>query len=134
MSPGPWLVAWCQPVRKMKLQSIRLPQALPLQHMFTVGWSCRTRLPSDEFRAGFSDSSGISGQAGPEQTLTAGHLGTAQLGPGWIYMCTLPVLQVLDTPPTDQELKNVIDKLAQFVARNGPEFEKMTMEKTEGQF
>uniref|UniRef100_A0A8C5C5L4 Calcium homeostasis endoplasmic reticulum protein n=1 Tax=Gadus morhua TaxID=8049 RepID=A0A8C5C5L4_GADMO len=29
----------------------------------------------------------------------------------------------------DQELKNVIDKLAQFVARNGPEFEKMTMEK-----
>lgn len=30
---------------------------------------------------------------------------------------------------TDQELKNVIDKLAQFVARNGPEFEKMTMEK-----
>lgn len=30
---------------------------------------------------------------------------------------------------TDQELRNVIDKLAQFVARNGPEFEKMTMEK-----
>lgn len=29
----------------------------------------------------------------------------------------------------DQELRNVIDKLAQFVARNGPEFEKMTMEK-----
>uniref|UniRef100_A0ACB8F198 Uncharacterized protein n=1 Tax=Sphaerodactylus townsendi TaxID=933632 RepID=A0ACB8F198_9SAUR len=28
-----------------------------------------------------------------------------------------------------QELRNVIDKLAQFVARNGPEFEKMTMEK-----
>lgn len=29
----------------------------------------------------------------------------------------------------DQELRNVIDKLAQFVSRNGPEFEKMTMEK-----
>uniref|UniRef100_A0AAR2LD03 Calcium homeostasis endoplasmic reticulum protein n=1 Tax=Pygocentrus nattereri TaxID=42514 RepID=A0AAR2LD03_PYGNA len=29
----------------------------------------------------------------------------------------------------NQELRNVIDKLAQFVARNGPEFEKMTMEK-----
>ncbi|XP_037554063.1 calcium homeostasis endoplasmic reticulum protein isoform X2 [Nematolebias whitei] len=28
-----------------------------------------------------------------------------------------------------KELRNVIDKLAQFVARNGPEFEKMTMEK-----
>ncbi|XP_033937438.1 calcium homeostasis endoplasmic reticulum protein isoform X2 [Pseudochaenichthys georgianus] len=37
----------------------------------------------------------------------------------------------MDIPnsPEDQELKNVIDKLAQFVARNGPEFEKMTMEK-----
>ncbi|XP_077573147.1 calcium homeostasis endoplasmic reticulum protein isoform X3 [Stigmatopora nigra] len=33
------------------------------------------------------------------------------------------------TPPEDQELRNVIDKLAQFVARNGPEFEKMTMDK-----
>lgn len=32
-------------------------------------------------------------------------------------------------PGADQELRNVIDKLAQFVARNGPEFEKMTMEK-----
>ncbi|KAG8454868.1 hypothetical protein GDO86_001187 [Hymenochirus boettgeri] len=32
-------------------------------------------------------------------------------------------------PPEDQELRNVIDKLAQFVARNGPEFESMTMEK-----
>ncbi|KAG7257869.1 hypothetical protein CRUP_003883 [Coryphaenoides rupestris] len=32
-------------------------------------------------------------------------------------------------PLEDQELRNVIDKLAQFVARNGPEFEKMTMEK-----
>lgn len=32
-------------------------------------------------------------------------------------------------PRADQELRNVIDKLAQFVARNGPEFEKMTMEK-----
>ncbi|XP_034972880.2 calcium homeostasis endoplasmic reticulum protein [Zootoca vivipara] len=35
----------------------------------------------------------------------------------------------LPPPPEDQELRNVIDKLAQFVARNGPEFEKMTMEK-----
>uniref|UniRef100_A0A8C3ABY2 Calcium homeostasis endoplasmic reticulum protein n=1 Tax=Cyclopterus lumpus TaxID=8103 RepID=A0A8C3ABY2_CYCLU len=37
----------------------------------------------------------------------------------------------MDIPnaPEDQELRNVIDKLAQFVARNGPEFEKMTMEK-----
>uniref|UniRef100_A0AAV2KXX6 Calcium homeostasis endoplasmic reticulum protein n=1 Tax=Knipowitschia caucasica TaxID=637954 RepID=A0AAV2KXX6_KNICA len=35
----------------------------------------------------------------------------------------------MPTPPEDQELRNVIDKLAQFVARNGPEFEKMTMEK-----
>lgn len=30
---------------------------------------------------------------------------------------------------TDQELKNIIDKLAQFVARNGPEFEQMTKTK-----
>ena len=29
----------------------------------------------------------------------------------------------------DQELRNIIDKLAQFVARNGPEFEHMTKEK-----
>ncbi|XP_041086582.1 calcium homeostasis endoplasmic reticulum protein-like isoform X1 [Polyodon spathula] len=35
----------------------------------------------------------------------------------------------MPAPPEDQELRNVIDKLAQFVARNGPEFEKMTMEK-----
>ncbi|KAA0711909.1 Calcium homeostasis endoplasmic reticulum protein ERPROT 213-21 SR-related CTD-associated factor 6 [Triplophysa tibetana] len=35
----------------------------------------------------------------------------------------------ISTPPEDQELRNVIDKLAQFVARNGPEFEKMTMDK-----
>ena len=27
------------------------------------------------------------------------------------------------------ELKNIIDKLANFVARNGPEFEQMTMNK-----
>lgn len=30
---------------------------------------------------------------------------------------------------SDQELKNIIDKLAQFVARNGPEFEHMTKQK-----
>ena len=29
----------------------------------------------------------------------------------------------------DQEIRNIIDKLASFVARNGPEFERMTMEK-----
>lgn len=29
----------------------------------------------------------------------------------------------------DVELKNIIDKLANFVARNGPEFEQMTMNK-----
>lgn len=28
--------------------------------------------------------------------------------------------------PTDQQLANIIDKLAEFVARNGPEFENMT--------
>lgn len=30
---------------------------------------------------------------------------------------------------TDIELRNIIDKLAQFVARNGPEFEQMTKNK-----
>ncbi|XP_069162329.1 calcium homeostasis endoplasmic reticulum protein isoform X2 [Procambarus clarkii] len=35
----------------------------------------------------------------------------------------------LPQPPPDQELKNIIDKLAQFVARNGPEFEQMTKTK-----
>ena len=30
---------------------------------------------------------------------------------------------------TDPELKNIIDKLANFVARNGPEFENMTKQK-----
>ena len=29
----------------------------------------------------------------------------------------------------DAELKNIIDKLANFVARNGPEFEQMTKQK-----
>ena len=29
----------------------------------------------------------------------------------------------------DIEVRNIIDKLAVFVARNGPEFERMTMEK-----
>uniref|UniRef100_A0A8C5FYN3 Calcium homeostasis endoplasmic reticulum protein n=1 Tax=Gouania willdenowi TaxID=441366 RepID=A0A8C5FYN3_GOUWI len=36
---------------------------------------------------------------------------------------------IRNVPPLYVELRNVIDKLAQFVARNGPEFEKMTMEK-----
>ncbi|XP_050294823.1 calcium homeostasis endoplasmic reticulum protein-like isoform X2 [Anthonomus grandis grandis] len=35
-------------------------------------------------------------------------------------------------PPDDIELKNIIDKLAQFVARNGPEFEQMTKRKQRG--
>lgn len=34
-------------------------------------------------------------------------------------------------PPDDIEMKNIIDKLAQFVARNGPEFEQMTKSKQE---
>lgn len=33
---------------------------------------------------------------------------------------------------TDTELRNIIDKLAQFVARNGPEFEQMTKNKQKG--
>ena len=32
-------------------------------------------------------------------------------------------------PPHDHELKNIIDKLANFVARNGVEFERMTKQK-----
>ncbi|KZS12402.1 calcium homeostasis endoplasmic reticulum protein [Daphnia magna] len=35
----------------------------------------------------------------------------------------------LPRPPEDIELRNIIDKLAQFVARNGPEFEQMTKNK-----
>ncbi|KAI8521523.1 hypothetical protein Bbelb_012770 [Branchiostoma belcheri] len=35
----------------------------------------------------------------------------------------------LPKPPEDPELRNIIDKLANFVARNGPEFEKMTKQK-----
>lgn len=35
----------------------------------------------------------------------------------------------LPQPPNDNDLKNIIDKLAQFVARNGPEFEQMTKNK-----
>ncbi|KRZ67233.1 Calcium homeostasis endoplasmic reticulum protein [Trichinella papuae] len=33
------------------------------------------------------------------------------------------------TPPDDCDVRNVIEKLAQFVARNGPEFEEMTKQK-----
>lgn len=33
---------------------------------------------------------------------------------------------------SDTELRNIIDKLAQFVARNGPEFEQMTKSKQKG--
>lgn len=32
----------------------------------------------------------------------------------------------------DTDLRNIIDKLAQFVARNGPEFEQMTKSKQKG--
>ncbi|WAR23763.1 CHERP-like protein [Mya arenaria] len=35
----------------------------------------------------------------------------------------------LPKPPDEPELKNIIDKLANFVARNGPEFENMTKQK-----
>ncbi|WKX94487.1 hypothetical protein Q1695_011622 [Nippostrongylus brasiliensis] len=35
-------------------------------------------------------------------------------------------------PPQDDELRNAIERLAVFVAKNGPDFEKMTMEKQEG--
>ncbi|XP_060593424.1 calcium homeostasis endoplasmic reticulum protein-like [Ruditapes philippinarum] len=35
----------------------------------------------------------------------------------------------LPKPPEEPELKNIIDKLANFVARNGPEFENMTKQK-----
>lgn len=38
----------------------------------------------------------------------------------------------LPQPPPDTELRNIIDKLAQFVARNGPEFEQMTKNKQKG--
>ncbi|XP_056635772.1 calcium homeostasis endoplasmic reticulum protein isoform X1 [Diorhabda sublineata] len=38
----------------------------------------------------------------------------------------------LPQPPQDTELRNIIDKLAQFVARNGPEFELMTKNKQKG--
>lgn len=33
---------------------------------------------------------------------------------------------------SDNDLRNIIDKLAQFVARNGPEFEQMTKNKQKG--
>jgi hypothetical protein len=32
-------------------------------------------------------------------------------------------------PPEDPDVRNIIDKLANFVARNGPEFEEMTKSK-----
>lgn len=35
----------------------------------------------------------------------------------------------LPNPPEDPDLKNIIDKLANFVSRNGPEFEQMTKQK-----
>ncbi|XP_071799531.1 calcium homeostasis endoplasmic reticulum protein-like isoform X2 [Asterias amurensis] len=38
-------------------------------------------------------------------------------------------MDTLPQQPDDPELKNIIDKLANFVARNGPEFEKMTKHK-----
>ena len=42
-------------------------------------------------------------------------------------MCSNIEVMLLDT-----ELRNIIDKLAQFVARNGPEFEQMTKNKQKG--
>ena len=38
----------------------------------------------------------------------------------------------LPRPPDDPEIKNIIDKLSMFVARNGPEFEQVTKNKQEG--
>ncbi|XP_017494869.1 PREDICTED: calcium homeostasis endoplasmic reticulum protein-like [Rhagoletis zephyria] len=35
-------------------------------------------------------------------------------------------------PPRDSSLRNIIDKLAEFVARNGPEFEMITKQKQHG--
>ncbi|XP_055840816.1 calcium homeostasis endoplasmic reticulum protein isoform X2 [Episyrphus balteatus] len=35
-------------------------------------------------------------------------------------------------PPRDSSLRNIIDKLAEFVARNGPEFEQITKQKQKG--
>lgn len=43
------------------------------------------------------------------------------------YDHSLTTIYLLDT-----ELRNIIDKLAQFVARNGPEFEQMTKTKQKG--
>ena len=40
-----------------------------------------------------------------------------------------PAGQLASKPPEDAELKNIIDKLANFVSRNGPEFENVTKEK-----
>lgn len=42
------------------------------------------------------------------------------------------LLVILNSWIPDVESKNIIDKLAQFVARNGPEFEQMTKEKQAG--
>lgn len=42
------------------------------------------------------------------------------------------VTNILIKKITDTELRNIIDKLAQFVARNGPEFEQMTKNKQKG--
>ncbi|XP_077499620.1 SR-related CTD associated factor 6 isoform X3 [Amblyomma americanum] len=41
----------------------------------------------------------------------------------------MPNMMDMPIAPPDQELRNIIDKLAQFVARNGPEFEQMTKQK-----
>lgn len=41
----------------------------------------------------------------------------------------MPIMMDMPIAPPDQELRNIIDKLAQFVARNGPEFEQMTKQK-----
>ncbi|XP_052861844.1 calcium homeostasis endoplasmic reticulum protein [Anopheles cruzii] len=41
-------------------------------------------------------------------------------------------MEIIPLPPNDIELRNIIDKLADFVARNGPEFELMTKSKQKG--
>ena len=50
---------------------------------------------------------------------------------GWLHHTQLPspLAHLSVATFTDVELKKIIDKLANFVSRNGPEFERMTMNK-----
>lgn len=45
----------------------------------------------------------------------------------WLYV--LLCYDYISSSISDPEMKKIIDKLAQFVARNGPEFENMTKQK-----